>query len=62
MRDSEISFGLPFVRSSLASNDDIFDRCGPLIYTIDIDSKKPGGEPMNYGSAIVITMKSNIDH
>ena len=54
---------MPFIRPTLASNDDIFVTCGPLVYTIEVESRGPRpdrGEPLlAYDEAIVVEMKSD---
>ena len=54
IREDSISFDLPFVKPVLASSADpfeIFARCGPMTYTITINSK----DPSVYNSAITLS-------
>ena len=41
VRSIAVGFDLPFIRPTLASGDDIFDRCGPLVYVVGIESENP---------------------
>ena len=58
IRDPSASFTLPFVKPTLASSSDpleIFNRCGPMTYTVTISSTK--SQP--YDSAFTITLEPN---
>ena len=37
-----MSFNLPYFTPSLASGDNITQMCGPLVYTVMINSNNPG--------------------
>ena len=37
-----MSFNLPYFTPSLASGDNITQMCGPLVYTVTINSNNPG--------------------
>ena len=49
-----MSFELPYAKPSLKSGDDIFEVCGPMVYTATIQSSKSG----TYEAAFKITMDS----
>ena len=50
IRDDALSFNLPYFQPSLKSNNNITTMCGPLVYTVLVNSNKPG----SYNDAISV--------
>ena len=50
IRDDALSFNLPCFQPSLKSNNNITTMCGPLVYTVLVNSNKPG----SYNDAISV--------